>query len=161
MLHLGFIKCRATYIYKRKTNLKTLFAFIITLLLSLSLYSQNKESKQNLAAMSNTSKTLNKLDSKMLPEAYKKNIELLSSLTESLGLTSDLKKQRLYFKSLSKIIIDMVSKSKNLNETVYIQFCPMADQNKGAKWLSLEKKIMNPYFGDKMLNCGSVLEEIK
>ena len=141
--------------------MKTLLAFIITLLLSLSLYSQNKESKQNLAAMSNTSKTLNKLDSKMLPEAYKKNIELLSSITESLALTSDLKKQRLYFKSLSKIIIDMVSKSKNLNETVYIQFCPMADQNKGAKWLSLEKKIMNPYFGDKMLNCGSVLEEIK
>jgi len=42
---------------------------------------------------------------------------------------------------------------------LYRQYCPMAFQNKGAYWLSSEKKIMNPYFGDKMLHCGVVKEE--
>jgi membrane fusion protein, copper/silver efflux system len=32
----------------------------------------------------------------------------------------------------------------------------MADSNKGADWLSLEKEIRNPYYGDAMLSCGSV-----
>ncbi|EDP70378.1 putative metal transport-related, exported protein [Flavobacteriales bacterium ALC-1] len=105
-------------------------------------------------------KTLKKLDLKKLSETHKKNIELLLNTTKSFVSTSDLKKQRLSFKPLSKLIIDIVSKSKNLNKITYIQYCPMADQNKGAKWLSLEKEIMNPYFGDKMLNCGSILEEI-
>ena len=105
-------------------------------------------------------KTLKKIDYKQLPEANNKTTELLLNTIESLVASSNLKKQRLYFKSASNIIIEMVSKSKNLNNTVFIQFCPMADENKGAKWLSLDKKIMNPYFGDKMLNCGSVLNEI-
>ena len=105
-------------------------------------------------------KTLKKIGLKELSETHKKYIELLLSTTESFVSTSNLKKQRLSFKPISKQIISIVSKSKNLNKTTYIQYCPMADQNKGAKWLSLEKKIMNPYFGDKMLNCGSVLDEI-
>ncbi len=35
-------------------------------------------------------------------------------------------------------------------------FCPMVDNNKGAYWLSLSETIYNPYFGSKMLKCGSV-----
>lgn len=105
-------------------------------------------------------KAINKLDLKKLPDLNKKYIEQLSNITKSISTINDLKKQRLHFKSLSTNIIDMVLNSKSLNDRVYIQFCPMADENKGAKWLSLDKKIMNPYFGDKMLNCGSVLEEI-
>jgi membrane fusion protein, copper/silver efflux system len=36
------------------------------------------------------------------------------------------------------------------------QHCPMADNDKGADWLSSEKEIMNPYFGESMLRCGEV-----
>jgi Cu(I)/Ag(I) efflux system membrane fusion protein len=32
----------------------------------------------------------------------------------------------------------------------------MANDNKGATWISKDKNIINPYFGDKMLTCGSV-----
>jgi Cu(I)/Ag(I) efflux system membrane fusion protein len=35
----------------------------------------------------------------------------------------------------------------------------MADSNKGADWLSLEKEISNPYFGKSMINCGEVTGE--
>jgi hypothetical protein len=36
----------------------------------------------------------------------------------------------------------------------------MAFNNEGAYWLSAEKEVNNPYFGDKMLHCGSVKEEL-
>jgi hypothetical protein len=44
---------------------------------------------------------------------------------------------------------------------LYLEYCPMANGNEGAYWLSNEKQIKNPYFGDKMLKCGSVKETIQ
>ena len=44
---------------------------------------------------------------------------------------------------------------------VFVAFCPMADSNKGAYWLSIEKKVINPYFGNKMLTCGEVKQVIE
>jgi Cu(I)/Ag(I) efflux system membrane fusion protein len=32
----------------------------------------------------------------------------------------------------------------------------MAFDYEGATWISREKTVMNPYFGDEMLNCGVV-----
>ena len=43
---------------------------------------------------------------------------------------------------------------------LYLEYCPMANGNTGGYWLSNEKEIRNPYFGDKMLKCGSVKETI-
>ena len=40
---------------------------------------------------------------------------------------------------------------------VYVQYCPMAK----GQWLSDEKEIKNPYYGNSMLTCGSVKSEIK
>jgi hypothetical protein len=36
----------------------------------------------------------------------------------------------------------------------------MAMNNEGAYWLSTSEKIRNPYFGDQMLTCGSVKDEL-
>jgi Cu(I)/Ag(I) efflux system membrane fusion protein len=36
----------------------------------------------------------------------------------------------------------------------------MAFDNKGAYWLSDQAKIRNPYFGDKMLECGEVKDTL-
>ncbi|RLD57227.1 MAG: efflux RND transporter periplasmic adaptor subunit [Bacteroidetes bacterium] len=46
-------------------------------------------------------------------------------------------------------------------KTVYLEFCPMANDNNGAYWVSLDKEIKNPYFGEKMLTCGEVKEVIQ
>jgi Cu(I)/Ag(I) efflux system membrane fusion protein len=37
----------------------------------------------------------------------------------------------------------------------------MANKGDGGDWLSSVKKIQNPYYGDEMMECGSVVEEIK
>jgi membrane fusion protein, copper/silver efflux system len=70
--------------------------------------------------------------------------------------TSDLAIQRGAFVSLSSVLIQAVEQFGVANTTFYQQHCPMADSNKGADWLSLEKEIRNPYYGDAMLSCGSV-----
>ncbi len=47
------------------------------------------------------------------------------------------------------------------NNKAYIQFCPMANQNIGAFWLSTEKLVQNPYYGNMMLKCGETRDTIK
>lgn len=72
----------------------------------------------------------------------------------------DIERQREHFISLSANMYDLV-KSAKPPETVYYQFCPMANDGKGANWLSKEPAIKNPYYGSQMLSCGKVVETIK
>ncbi|WP_298423315.1 efflux RND transporter periplasmic adaptor subunit [uncultured Kordia sp.] len=67
-----------------------------------------------------------------------------------------LDKQRKHFQVISDHIIAIVENFKTLEQPLMVQFCPMADNDKGAYWLSDETQIRNPYFGDAMLTCGSV-----
>ncbi|WP_420601742.1 hypothetical protein [Flagellimonas sp.] len=55
-------------------------------------------------------------------------------------------------------MVAITSNLDSLGNTFYVQQCPMANNNKGAVWLSTENEIRNPYYGDAMLKCGSVLE---
>lgn len=75
--------------------------------------------------------------------------------------TVDIEEQRSYFKPLSAQMIALAGSVKGFGSTLYIQHCPMADGNKGADWLSLQETIENPYFGDKMLRCGKVIDKIE
>ena len=72
---------------------------------------------------------------------------------------SDIAHQREHFKVLSKDMVDMVEIT-GTSMTIYQQYCPMYDNNKGGAWLSMKKEIRNTYFGDKMLKCGKVQREI-
>ena len=40
------------------------------------------------------------------------------------------------------------------------QYCSMAFDNAGASWVATEREVRNPYFGDAMLKCGKVTEEL-
>lgn len=74
--------------------------------------------------------------------------------------TSDIEKQRELFSEFTYKVEPMFKDS--LSEgTIYKQFCPMAFEGKGGYWLSNMKEIQNPYYGDKMLKCGEVVEEIQ
>jgi len=84
----------------------------------------------------------------------------IKSNATSIAQTSDLNKQRTYFKPLSLVMIKAVQQF-GVNEMVYVEFCPMADKNKGAYWLSKEEKVINPYFGEAMLTCGEVKQILK
>lgn len=63
--------------------------------------------------------------------------------------------QREHFITLSKNIYE-VMKAIKIDTIVYYDFCPMADDGKGATWLSLQKPINNPYMGKSMPTCGKV-----
>jgi len=69
--------------------------------------------------------------------------------------------QRLAFSALSNEMAKLVKGAKLSSGTLYIDYCPMANDNAGAFWLSNDKAIKNPYFGDKMLTCGGVKETLQ
>lgn len=74
--------------------------------------------------------------------------------------TNDAKHQRDHFITLSKSIFELLKVSK-YEVPVYYQFCPMANDGKGANWLSKENAVKNPYYGSQMLTCGKTVETIK
>ena len=122
------------------------------------------DSKTSIQASSMMLKNLAEVDMKLLKgDAHNSWMQLSTDLkthTRSLNSTTDIKTQRNHFKPLSSSLIMAVEKF-GVNMQVYSQFCPMADNNTGGYWLSLEDKVLNPYFGDAMLNCGEVTKTIK
>lgn len=67
--------------------------------------------------------------------------------------------QREHFVMLSKDINDLI-KTFGTKQKLYQDYCPMADEGKGAIWISETKDIKNPYYGSQMLTCGSVKKEL-
>jgi len=105
-------------------------------------------------------KNLAKVDMKLLKDnnAHQQwmNIEKeVKNSSNALAKTSVIKEQRNHFIQLSKQMTKAVQLF-GVNQKVYNQFCPMAADNKGAYWLSYNKEIRNPYFGESMLSCGEV-----
>lgn len=47
------------------------------------------------------------------------------------------------------------------NQTLYVDYCPMANNNKGAYWLSGTEEIRNPFMPETMLTCGEVKDVIE
>mgnify|MGYP000377371654 CR=1 FL=1 len=94
---------------------------------------------------------------KMEKSHLSKSIEILGAISAS----TDLKNQRAQLVVLNENIVALAMNIKSPLETLYVQKCPMANSNKGALWLSAEKEIKNPYYGDDMLTCGSVIDSIK
>ncbi|MCE2611725.1 efflux RND transporter periplasmic adaptor subunit [Flavobacteriaceae bacterium D16] len=77
-------------------------------------------------------------------------------LLQSISKKEELDSQRAHFVELNVHMVAIASRVKPLERTLYIQQCPMANNNLGAVWLSSEKEIRNPYYGDEMLTCGKV-----
>jgi hypothetical protein len=66
--------------------------------------------------------------------------------------------QREHFATMSKDMYDLV-RAFGAGMTLYHDHCPM--YNDGSMWLSETKDIKNPFYGDKMMTCGSVEEMMK
>lgn len=73
--------------------------------------------------------------------------------------SDDINVQREAFKPLSDSFAEFAS-HKDMGIKLYKQYCPMAFDNTGGFWLSAQEEIYNPYYGNKMLHCGVVKEEI-
>tara|TARA_B100000575_G_scaffold249216_1_gene215462 strand:- start:8656 stop:10437 length:1782 start_codon:yes stop_codon:yes gene_type:complete len=83
----------------------------------------------------------------------------LSQTVQSLAGSTDIITSRINFVAFSQNYIDFI-KEFNKDEELFVQFCPMANEGKGAYWLSQEEQIKNPYYGAMMLRCGEIIERI-
>ncbi len=68
--------------------------------------------------------------------------------------------KRKEFEMISDALWSLTRTVKYAGQKVYYQYCPMAFDNKGAYWMSKERQIKNPYFGDKMPECGSIEDSL-
>ncbi|PHS07309.1 MAG: heavy metal transporter [Kordia sp.] len=94
-------------------------------------------------------------------ETHKEYMEIYESAKENAEhiVKSPIDHQREHFEVLSTDIDDLIT-LLGTEKTLYKDFCPMANNNKGAYWLSEVKEIKNPYFGAKMMKCGRVKKQI-
>ena len=116
-----------------------------------------KASVQILKLTNSTQMSLFKGDAHALWMTYQNSIKKELEHAEHFTTLEDVRKEYL---QLSNTIIAMVHSFKLNKETLYVLHCPMANNNKGADWLSISKEIKNPFYGKAMLTCGEVKEEI-
>lgn len=90
-----------------------------------------------------------------------KGCENTSLIADKIAIAKDIKTQRHEFTSLSADVIALFKHADVVKGTIFVQHCPMANNGDGGDWLAAEQKIQNPYYGDEMMECGRVLEEIK
>ena len=86
--------------------------------------------------------------------------KMLKQKAEAINKAEKLGTQRKHFIQLSEHMIELVKTFKAPESKLYVQFCPMANDDEGAFWLSKEDQVRNPYYGDMMLKCGEVRDEI-
>ena len=87
--------------------------------------------------------------------------ENAATIASKISEVKDIKAQRAAFTDLNVELIPVFKHTALTAGTIYVQHCPMANNGDGGDWLSSEKKIQNPYYGDEMMECGRVAEEIK
>tara|TARA_R110001592_G_scaffold340507_1_gene628702 strand:+ start:964 stop:1608 length:645 start_codon:yes stop_codon:yes gene_type:complete len=94
---------------------------------------------------------------KLSGEENKNYMEIAESAKEQAEhiLKSPIDHQREHFETLSTDINDLVT-LLGTEKTLYQDYCPM----KKVSWLSETKDVKNPYYGSKMLTCGSVKKQI-
>ncbi|KMQ70455.1 DUF3347 domain-containing protein [Chryseobacterium koreense] len=78
-------------------------------------------------------------------------------IKENIG---NIKHQREHLDLLSQDFYEIATKF-GTGKTLYKIHCPMYNENKGAYWISTSKEVKNPYYGQEMISCGVVQEEIK
>lgn len=73
----------------------------------------------------------------------------------------DIDELRSSFKNISSNLIKALKNQGYDDESLYLQYCPMAVDGEGAQWISDQEKIINPYMGQKMPGCGQTKEMIE
>ncbi len=85
----------------------------------------------------------------------------LASAASKISSATSVEAQREAYETMSNDMMKMVKKAGLSEGKVYVQYCPMAFDNKGASWLSSTEEIRNPYMGEKMMSCGENKESIQ
>jgi membrane fusion protein, copper/silver efflux system len=103
----------------------------------------------------------------LLGDAHNVWMNALKKINEDIATiqnSKNIEEQRSAFGMLGKNlseVIDMLGIKTPDDQILYLEFCPMADDNNGAYWLSYDKEIANPFLGQDMPTCGEVKKEYK
>lgn len=84
----------------------------------------------------------------------------MKAIAIKLSETDGIEQQRELFSEFTELAGPMFEDALS-GGTIYKKFCPMAFNNEGAYWYADVAEINNPYFGEKMPNCGSIKKTIK
>jgi len=96
----------------------------------------------------------------VIKETAKTFTGTLSSSAQALMAEKNINDKRKEFETIADAMWSLTRTVKYDGEKVYWQYCPMAFNKQGAYWMSNEREIKNPYFGNEMLNCGSVEDSL-
>lgn len=115
-----------------------------------------KEAKNVKTALENVDMLLLLGDSH---NVWMKALKPLKEATAKIENSKEIGTQRDAFLILGKELSDAINtlgvKTEN-GKALYLEFCPMADNNNGGYWLSYDKEIKNPFLGKEMPTCGEV-----
>jgi hypothetical protein len=89
------------------------------------------------------------------------NSRLMVQFCRQIMDARNIEEQRSAYAGLSNALISRIKSAGLSAGSLYIEYCPMALNDKGGFWLSSRAEIKNPYFGDKMLSCGEIKETLK
>lgn len=120
-----------------------------------------KKAKQ---AAQKVQQSLANVDMKLLTgDAHAQWMNISGNLNKQIKLvisTGKIEEQRLAFSGFSDQFFKAIKTFGLMGKTIYYQFCPMAKNGEGAYWLSENIDIRNPYFGQKMIDCGETRETL-
>lgn len=91
---------------------------------------------------------------------WMEQLDALQAHSKKITELDEVEAQRKQFGFLSTALINSIEAFGATDQALFVQYCPMAFDNEGGNWLSLEEGIKNPYFGDKMMKCGSVKKDL-
>lgn len=92
---------------------------------------------------------------------WKKLADALKAALVKGSAAPDIDQSRQSFHQLSQALTEAIERFGFAGtDSVYVLYCPMAFDNTGARWLQDSKDVLNPYFGEMMLTCGSVEDMI-
>jgi len=144
-------KAQLTKVYKDYLDMKN--AFVATDAKKVA-----GEAKDVITSLKAVDMALLKGDAHMM---WMDQLETLNRTINAISKSNDIEKQRQEFVQFNLAFYKSVKMFGLENVTTYYQFCPMANNDKGAYWLSEIEEIRNPYFGDVMMSCGETKETIK
>jgi Cu(I)/Ag(I) efflux system membrane fusion protein len=108
--------------------------------------------QQALAADSMEGVTAN---ARAIAEAIQPVDQAAAQAAMEIATATDIAAVRRHFATLSTRLIDLGTEHGLAAGTARVAFCPMAFANQGAAWLQTGDTLANPYYGARMLRCGT------
>lgn len=85
------------------------------------------------------------------------NLEVMYSNLRGISRSKSIEDKKRYFAKYNTGLYNCI-KAYGIRPGAFYQFCPMANNNEGAYWVSNTMEIRNPFMGEDMADCGILIE---